>query len=296
MYTIKQAAQRSGVNAALIRAWERRYGVVAPSRTEAGYRLYDDDALARLRAMRSLVDEGWSARQAAERVLSAAPDELAAIDGAEDTDRLEPGDAESTTAAFVDGAARIDGEIIEAALDDMFARGSFERIVEDRLYPALHALGDAWAAGNVDVAGEHAASAAALRRLAMAFEAAGGSGGVSPILVGLPPGSRHEIGCLAFATALRRTGQPVVYLGADTPAAAWVAAVERTGAPAVALGVPMGVDVEGANAVVRALRTAHPTLAIAIGGRQVSLVGNGDVIRLPATLDASVQAVRVAIG
>ena len=31
MYTIKEASARSGVGAPLIRAWERRYGVVAPS-------------------------------------------------------------------------------------------------------------------------------------------------------------------------------------------------------------------------------------------------------------------------
>ena len=43
MYTIKEAAARSGVGAPLIRAWERRYGVVNPTRTRAGYRLYDDD-------------------------------------------------------------------------------------------------------------------------------------------------------------------------------------------------------------------------------------------------------------
>ncbi len=77
----------------------------------------------------------------------------------------------------VEGAAHVGGVAIERALDEMFATGSFERVVEDRLYPALVALGDAWARGEVDVAGEHVASAAALRRLGMAFEAAGNASG-----------------------------------------------------------------------------------------------------------------------
>src|SRR6478735_2400185 len=69
MYTIKQAALRTGLSIPTIRAWERRYGVVAPSRTAAGYRLYDDNAIARLNAMRSLVEiDGWRPSQAAERV------------------------------------------------------------------------------------------------------------------------------------------------------------------------------------------------------------------------------------
>lgn len=299
MYTIKQAAVRSGVNVALLRAWERRYGVVAPTRTDAGYRLYDEEAISRLHAMRTLVDEGWSARQAAARVAEAGPDELDAIGGATPTDLAEGDEPsptqESTTATFVDGAARIDGTAIEAALDDMFARGSFERIVEDRLYPALLALGAAWSTGDVDVAGEHATSSAVVRRLSIAFEAAGGSGGSAPVLVGLPPGGRHEIAALAFATAARRAGLPVVYLGADVPAASWVAAVERTGARAVAFGVLMEEDVPGGNAVVTALRATHPTVVIAIGGRRSHLVGNGGVHRLPDGLDDAVAGLREAL-
>jgi MerR family transcriptional regulator, light-induced transcriptional regulator len=293
MYTIKQAALRSGVNVPLLRAWERRYGIVAPTRTDSGYRLYDEAAIDRLRAMRALVDEGWSARQAAERVATTDPAELEEIAGQLPAEAAAPADA---VRAFVDGAARIDGARIERALDDMFATGTFERVVEERLYPALHALGDAWAAGEVDVAGEHAASAAAVRRLSIAFEAAGsGDPARSPTLVGLPPGARHEIPALAFATAARRAGLPIVYLGPDVPVASWVSAVETTHARAVVFGVSMDDDVRLADQVVSALRTAHPELTIAVGGRRSTEVGNGGVLRLPDRLGAAVAALRQAL-
>ena len=68
MYTIKEAAARSGVGAPLIRAWERRYGVLRPVRTPAGYRLYDDDAVRVLVAMRTLVETGWAASEAARAI------------------------------------------------------------------------------------------------------------------------------------------------------------------------------------------------------------------------------------
>jgi DNA-binding transcriptional MerR regulator len=58
MYTIKQAAQRSGVPSASLRAWERRYGVVHPERTESGYRLYDDAAIDTLASGRRLDGTG----------------------------------------------------------------------------------------------------------------------------------------------------------------------------------------------------------------------------------------------
>jgi DNA-binding transcriptional MerR regulator len=296
MYTIKQAALRSGVNVALLRAWERRYGIVEPMRTDSGYRLYDEAAIDRLRAMRSLVDAGWSPRQAADRVGAATDEELEHLAPTEADATDEPPTVASAVDAFVDGAARIDPAAIERALDEMFSAGSFERVVEDRLFPALRALGDAWGTGAVDVAGEHAASAAVARRLSMAFEAAAiPAPGQAPILVGLPPGSRHELAALAFATSARRWGLPVVYLGPDVPVESWIAAVGQTGARAICFGVVLDWDVAAADEVVRAVRAAHPDVVIGIGGRLSSEVGNGAVVRLPDRLTDAVELLRQAL-
>lgn len=70
MYTIGHAARLTGVPSATLRAWERRYGLVTPVRTEGGYRLYDERGLQLLRAMAALVAAGWSPRQAAEHLRS----------------------------------------------------------------------------------------------------------------------------------------------------------------------------------------------------------------------------------
>ncbi len=68
VYTIGHAARLTGVPSATLRAWERRYGLVRPVRSEGGYRLYDEQGLQLLRAMGALVAAGWSARQAAEHL------------------------------------------------------------------------------------------------------------------------------------------------------------------------------------------------------------------------------------
>ena len=71
MYTIKQAALRTGLAIPTIRAWERRYGIVQPTRTAGGYRIYDDEAIGRLAAMRRLVEvDGVRPSQAADEVRS----------------------------------------------------------------------------------------------------------------------------------------------------------------------------------------------------------------------------------
>lgn len=283
MYTIKQAAARSGVTVQLLRAWERRYGVIAPGRTASGYRLYGEPDIARLRAMRRLINEGWAPSTAAGRIreLDDAAVDLLVVDPAEtsgDTARAES--AEDLAGSFVGAAAAIDEPSVEHALDQMFARGSFERVMAEQLMPALVALGDGWASGRVSVAGEHTASAAVQRRLGMAYMAAGGApaqGDRDRVLIGLPPGGRHDLGALAFATAARRGGFAVRYLGADLPVADWLTAIKYGPTGAAVIGVPTDEDVPAATEVGRTLRSADDRLLIAFGGGSAGLISTDEV-------------------
>jgi DNA-binding transcriptional MerR regulator/methylmalonyl-CoA mutase cobalamin-binding subunit len=295
MYTIKQAAARTGIPVELLRAWERRYSVVAPERTASGYRLYGDAAIVRLRAMRRLVADGWSPSTAAASLREMAPEAISALAGDAGSPEVAPAtpvDAAILTDRFVDAAAALDAGRIESALDEMSAQGSFEHVAGDYVLPALEALGDAWAAGRVDVAGEHAASHAALRRLAAALEAAGRQPGVHdrPVLVGLPPGSRHELGALAFAVAIRRAGIPVLYLGADLPIADWRSAAATTAARAAVVGVVTPADRQPAEQVAEVVRDARPEAVIAFGGRSAHDDARGRWMRLPQDLRDATDA------
>ena len=300
MYTIKQAAARAGLTVPVLRAWERRYGIVSPARTPSGYRLYDDAAIARVSAMRRLVESGMSPSAAAAEIASgrSAPPEPApsAITG----DGLA---ISSLVERFVAAAEVMDVSEVEAVLDAIFATGSFEHAVDGYLLPALEALGDAWAEGRVDVAGEHAASHAVLRRLSAAYQAAGRpTVGPGAILVGLPPGARHELGGLAFATAARRAGLPILYLGADLPIRDWLGAAARTRARAAVIGVVTASDRTPAERVATELLAADPQLVVAYGGRSapVDVVPEasqttGEPFRLPSGLTAAVEALKDAL-
>src|SRR5512143_3501560 len=179
MYTIKKAALRAGVTVPLLRAWERRYGIVHPSRTSSGYRLYDEPSIERIRAMRRLIDAGWAPRQAAQQIET--DDVPASQEAGMDGNRAGAREDGDLVSDFIVAAAALDERRVEALLDDWFASGSFERVVDDRLMPALRALGEAWVAGDVSVGSEHAASHAVLRRLSASFEAAGGASRDRPV-------------------------------------------------------------------------------------------------------------------
>jgi methanogenic corrinoid protein MtbC1 len=312
MYTIKQTAAQTGLNVPTIRAWERRYGVVQPARTPAGYRLYDDTAIARLMAMRRLVeDNGWRPRQASGEVLAAGDDlvVLRAIGRPQEADVRGGGNGTAPARgserrertgesidAFLAATAVLDVPAMERVLDSAFADQRFEPAMRDVVFPALRGVGERWSAGEIDVAGEHAASETVRRRLAGFFQAAGRSIGGPAILVGLPPGSRHELGALAFAVAARRAGLDVVYLGADVPLESWLRAVRETGAPIVVLGVVTEADVASATVVAEGLRTLDRPPECFIGG---ALAGEVPVRpgfrRLPELLEAAVSEVAEAL-
>ena len=284
MYTIKQAAARSGVGAPLIRAWERRYGVVTPARTRSGYRLYDDAGIEVLRTMRSLVDAGWTASEAARAIQAGevAVDHTAVAPA----ELRETGPSAAQRRAqlierFVDAAESSSPVETEAALDEMLGSGSFETVVDNLILPAAVALGDSWAAGRLHVAAEHAASASIARRLAAAFQA-GGVPARPSVVVGLPPGARHELGALAFATALRRRGVGVLYLGADVTVDSWVAVVRQIRPKAAVVGVVSAADRDGAAAVIEGLRaTAVPIIAVGGSAAGPDFLPGAAIMRLP---------------
>jgi DNA-binding transcriptional MerR regulator len=309
MYTIKEASVRSGVGIPLLRAWERRYGVVTPARTASGYRLYDEASIERLRAMRQLIADGWSAQQAAQHVRESSPEELAVLahqiipaagearvpvsEGAV----VSTDTADALVARLLDAARTLDAAELEAALDETFGTARFEVAAERVLMPALRAIGDAWERGEVSVAGEHAASHAVLRRLAMAYEAAADGGSSGPVLVGLGPAARHELGALAFAVAARRAGLPVLYLGPDLPADSWTAAAIGRDARAAVVGVPTRRDAHGASEVFTTLREARPEIVLAAGGDHAGRVAaaHGALV-LPDGLQAAVRELRSQLG
>ena len=287
MYTIKRVSEMVGVPVATLRAWQRRYGVVTPARSSTGYRLYRPADIAALRRMQALVESGWSPKEASQAAIAGeVRDAAQRIDLRRDEPRggsiLPP--AEGTAVDLVAAAASLDPVAISRLLDERFAAISFEHLVDGWLLPELERLGIAWATGQVSVAGEHMVSAAVQRRLNAAFDAAGQEGGRSPrLLTGLPPGCRHELGILSFATAARRQGIGVIHLGTDLPLTDWLSAVARQRPDAVVIAVPMPSDVAPAVELVRGVLAGQTP--IAVGGQY-----QDDVVEAGSSGDPSAVA------
>ena len=275
MYTIKRVSEMVGVPVATLRAWQRRYRVVNPERSDSGYRLYGPDDIAVLQRMQALVASGWSPKEAAAAAASKESDlerEPADRQGRQQLRSRSARRAGTEPVDLVAAAAALDPAAVTRLLDEHFAMGSFEQVVDGWLMPELARLGRAWAEGELTVAGEHLAAAAIQRRLSAAFDAAAvlDSGRSPLVLSGLPAGSRHELGILAFAAAARRQGLAVVHLGPDLPLQDWLIAAERHQPDAVVIAAPTRNDVASALQIVEGLTSRR--VLVAIGGQHQDAV------------------------
>ncbi|GAA1931534.1 MerR family transcriptional regulator [Nocardioides marmoribigeumensis] len=291
MYTVKQAATMSGVAPSTVRAWEQRYDVVTPERSASGYRLYDDGAIQRLRLMSTLIDAGWSAAQAAERVKRSGADGPAPT-GA-------PAGAFPDSDLLVQAAERMDGALLTAAIDEAFSLAGFEHTVTSWLLPSVVAIGQAWEEGRISIAGEHFVTAALQRRISQAYDASGVSSLPPRVLVGLPTRCRHELGALMFATLLRRQHVATRYLGEDLPPEEWMRVVDTLAPTAVVVVCPTVTDVPAAIETVALLREVHPTLLVLTGGQHQDQVTGAtplghDIVQASAEVARQVQAVATA--
>jgi len=199
---IGELARRTGVTVELLRAWEKRYGLLQPSRTNSGYRLYspaDEERIARMQ--RGLAD-GLAAAEAARAAL-----EEPVLGGG----NLSDAAAELRSALEVYGDATA-----QTALDVLLATFTFETVARDVMVPLLREIGERWERGEISVAQEHFASS--LLRGRLMSIARGWDRGVGPrAVLACAPAERHELMLIIFGIALRAQGWRITYLGADTP-------------------------------------------------------------------------------
>lgn len=60
LYSIGEVAERCAINPVTLRAWQRRYGLFKPQRSEGGHRQFDDEDILRIEEIKRLIKSGVS--------------------------------------------------------------------------------------------------------------------------------------------------------------------------------------------------------------------------------------------
>ena len=266
---IGELSRRVGLSADRLRAWERRYDLLRPSRSAGGFRLYSEADERRVRTMQEHLGRGLSAAEAARLAAAAPVDGDIAPPGQPGAPHLDEVRQELRRGleAFTDGR-------VQVLLDRLFGSFSLETALREIIYPYLHELGESWARGEVSVAQEHFASRLIEARL-LAL-ARGWDQGVGPrVILACPAGEEHNLGAIGFGLALRNRGWQVTYLGSNTPAGTILDAAGALAPKLIALSAVTARRFTAIREELRELAQAAP-LAIAGAGaseRLAELVG-----------------------
>lgn len=216
LYNTKAVVQETGVSAATLRAWERRYGVPMPERTESNYRLYSERDIALIRWLQARVDEGMAISQAVELYEYRQANNRVSppVRPASPRLPLDPTQAQGQLlAAFKD----FDEVGAERVMTELFALYPMEEVLIQFVQPVLVELGEQWHRNEISVQLEHFASAYIQRKVMTLMNSQPFNPEAPLVVVGCAPGELHEIGVLCLALFLRRQGLRVLYLGQNIP-------------------------------------------------------------------------------
>ena len=265
-HPVRVVAQRTGLSSHVLRAWERRYGVVTPTRTEGGQRLYSDSDIARLLLLRTLTVAGGAISQLAQL----PNDELSRMVREEPLSAPEAapgGSAEQWRAGALAAIAALDSSALRRELGRSAMALGVPHFLEQVVSPMLREVGLRWQDGRLGVAHEHLATAVVREVLGWVRESSETMGAAPTLVVATPTNQVHEGGALLVAATAAAEGWRVTYLGVNLPGPEIAAAAVRTGARAVALSLIYPDNDPTLGSQLEALRRSLPAgVTLLVGG------------------------------
>ena len=241
---IRTLSALTGVNPVTLRAWERRYGLLRPLRSDKGHRLYTHNHVDQIRRVLALLDRG---------VPVGRVKELLEAEAAVSAGGSGPWSGYLDRAASA--IARFDEAEVDRIHEDALSLHPLHVVTRRLVLPLLEHLGERWKKIAGAVAEEHFFATYMRSKLGARLQHRSRYATGPRFIAACAPGELHEIGLLLFALEASEAGLRPIILGADTPLDEIALAVRRSGAEAavVSSSVDPSPDLleEGLPALVR---------------------------------------------
>jgi MerR family transcriptional regulator, light-induced transcriptional regulator len=240
MFPMRIVTRLTGLNPDTIRAWERRYGAIAPPRTEGNTRLFTNEDIERLILLREVVDLGHPIGQVG-GLPTAALEQLRTLERSRGTQTRATDTLEPLRNDYLEAVGRFDArrgvELLHQAAAHLPAREFIFRVA----LPILREVGTRWSHASIGIAQEHLATVQMRNALLTYQHLHPADRGAPRIITGTPEGHRHEFGILIGALLAQLRGFDVIYLGIDLPLEELVWAARRSHPSLVLLAVAIGL-------------------------------------------------------
>lgn len=249
LFNIHIASQLSGVAAATIRAWEKRYGVLEPQRDENGHRMYTEQDIEKLSLLQRLTESGLAISKIAAIALpklremvqeKCKSDPLAQYGGKQeevDTDKVRTGILLALSMYKLD--------IISYELDKAKRLLGPRAFALEVIVPLFREIGLRVAQGKLSIAQEHTLSAIVQfhmgQMIALHYTRSEFRPGL--VILAAPQGELHEIGLMAACLLCVQYRIQFLYLGKDLPAKALIEAAQQMRPASILLGVTKGHEI-----------------------------------------------------
>jgi DNA-binding transcriptional MerR regulator/methylmalonyl-CoA mutase cobalamin-binding subunit len=250
-YSIRVVASETGIPAETLRVWERRYGFPKPERRPGGARLYAEKDVARLRLIARARDAGY---RPGDVIALSDPEILRLVE--RDVVRAQPARANETASTLVDALSRDDVDHVRRTLRSLALALGPRTFVTDVAHPFAIAMGNAWAAGQIEVRHEHLGAALLTTQLHVSLATFDDGVGAPIVVLATLPGEAHTLGLDMVALYLATHRATMRIVGGETPADQIAAAARSLKADVVGISVSRASDPAPMRRHVERLRRA----------------------------------------
>lgn len=296
--SIGAVSRATGIPAATLRTWERRYGFPDPARSDSGHRRYVPDVIDRLQLIDKALDQGCRpsdvvglSESELDSLVSSSPSESPPPGDTDlpDLDRADSGahgerdsaGAENDTVEWLDrwmDAVRdLDGRSLRSHLRSQWNQMGGLEFLEQRISPLLVRIGQAWRDGNLEIAHEHHVSEQLQDFLSSRWRPLSERASGPAVVCATVPGEDHVIGLHIAALVLAMANWRVIFLGPRTPTEDIASAATENEARAAMVSFSANFDQGNARRTISTIRSdLDETVDLIAGG-----MGAPDSAELP---------------
>jgi DNA-binding transcriptional MerR regulator/methylmalonyl-CoA mutase cobalamin-binding subunit len=209
---ISAVEREAGLSKDVLRMWERRYGFPKPARDDNGERRYSVAEVAKLRAVKRLMDVGLRPG----KIIRHSLEELNALAEGRTVARRDAV-SRGAESEILDLLSSHDARALQNALANLVMRQGLQRFVLETATSLNHAVGDAWMRGDLAVFEEHLYTEQVQVALRTGINAFPRQMGTPKVLLTTFPGEQHGLGLLMVEALLVPEGAQCISLGPQTP-------------------------------------------------------------------------------
>src|SRR5258708_2525761 len=212
LLNISAVERENGLCKDVLRIWERRYGFPDPHRDDNAERQYPQDQVAKLRAIKRLMDTGMRPGKLIRRSLTEL-NTLAETRAGPRPDTIAPALERDLLGLLQSHNA----PALQHALANQLMREGLQRFVLNTVAPLNRVVGEMWMRGDLQVFEEHLFTEQLQVAMRAAINAFPRHAGVPRVLLTTLPGEQHGLGLLMVKALLVPEAAQCTSLGTPTP-------------------------------------------------------------------------------